>query len=542
MVLLSRFTATHSEISRQASDRFLYQLTDTVFKGFRLIAVLLWFGSLQSCGLGEDEVQQAIRNLKTGDPGSRGKAALKLGTLRDSRAVNPLIAALADDSEWVRESAAKALGEIRPPEAVAALVTCFLKEKSLRVRSALWNDALRSYQSITLPDNVFTALRDSDPGVREKAASLLGLAPDSRAVQASIAALEDKEDGVRLEAVIALGKSKAPEALEPLISALGDCCSDRVRRAAIEALGKLGDQRAADPILISMLQRKGIDYGGGVHRAASEALKSLGAPQTLLKLAQAARSPEGSKRLIAVGALAGSFDGPIVTDVMKAALEDNDPGVRRCAYEYFLDRDSRVEVSVLLRALKDRDAHNRIHAVQRSDQLMEPASIPSLLALLGDKFIPQGSAYPVSKYADLALRRMGPAAVTTLFASLENPGKPGLREAVIAILASIEDPKVDSYFRDILQKNDSESRSIVGFGYKFYIRNSLAEAEPVLIDHLSRSNDSDMAYVLLNCGNPRLRQAAENWARARGYKIEKQATSLGYQDARWGSKYQPLPQ
>ena len=56
----------------------------------------------------------APQDLKSTDWEKRFKATEVLGKLRRSRAVKPLIEALKDEDEYVREGAAWALGEIRP--------------------------------------------------------------------------------------------------------------------------------------------------------------------------------------------------------------------------------------------------------------------------------------------------------------------------------------------------------------------------------------------------------------------------------------------
>ncbi|RMF83541.1 MAG: NACHT domain-containing protein, partial [Nitrospirae bacterium] len=81
-----------------------------------------------------------------------------------------------------------------------------------------------------------------------RAAEALGKLGDPRAVEPLLQALGDESRGVRRAAAEALGKLGDPRAVEPLLQALGDRYSD-VRLAAAEALGKLGDPRAVEPLL-----------------------------------------------------------------------------------------------------------------------------------------------------------------------------------------------------------------------------------------------------------------------------------------------------
>jgi serine/threonine protein kinase len=80
---------------------------------------------------------------------------------------------------------------------------------------------------------------------------------------------------VRQEAAEALGKLGNPQAIEPLIAALKDE-HEWVRHLAAEALGKLGDLRAVEP-LIAVLE----DKYERVQEAASSALDKLGGPRVV---------------------------------------------------------------------------------------------------------------------------------------------------------------------------------------------------------------------------------------------------------------------
>jgi HEAT repeat protein len=113
------------------------------------------------------------------------------------------------------------------------------------------------------------AFGDWDSDVRRAATEALGKLGDKRAVEPLIKALDDKEWDVRRAAAEALGKLGDPRAVEPLIKALNGGSS-----AAAEALGQLGDKRAVDP-LIKTLGDERYD----VRRNTAEALGNLGEPK-----------------------------------------------------------------------------------------------------------------------------------------------------------------------------------------------------------------------------------------------------------------------
>ena len=80
-------------------------------------------------------VEPLIAALKDENEYVRQAAAEVLGKIGDARAVEPLIAALKDESFSVRAAAARALGEIKDPRAVEPLIAA-LKDESFSVRRA----------------------------------------------------------------------------------------------------------------------------------------------------------------------------------------------------------------------------------------------------------------------------------------------------------------------------------------------------------------------------------------------------------------------
>jgi len=82
---------------------------------------------------------------------------------------------------------------------------------------------------------------------RIKAVEALGKLGDSRAVDALILTLKDSDRDVRRAAFVALRNLGDLRAMDPLIQALKDS-DDYVRFAATHALGNLGDPKAVDPL------------------------------------------------------------------------------------------------------------------------------------------------------------------------------------------------------------------------------------------------------------------------------------------------------
>ncbi|NOZ19938.1 MAG: HEAT repeat domain-containing protein [Planctomycetes bacterium] len=121
----------------------------------------------------------------------------------------------------------------------------------------------------------------SDPSwkVRQSAASALGRLKATEAVTPLIKCLGDKVMSVRRNSAIALGRigeasrPAAPKLIELLSSATE---LRQVKMAAARALGRIGDERALQPIL-KLLDPKDFDFG----KAAVRALGDLGSPKAV---------------------------------------------------------------------------------------------------------------------------------------------------------------------------------------------------------------------------------------------------------------------
>lgn len=88
-----------------------------------------------------------------------------------------------------------------------------------------------------------------DPSVRARAAFALASVQDSTAIQSLQRVLRDPERVVRRDAAFALGQLAEPRVGPGLLGALEDEAEGDVRARIIEALGKVGDERALERLL-----------------------------------------------------------------------------------------------------------------------------------------------------------------------------------------------------------------------------------------------------------------------------------------------------
>jgi HEAT repeat protein len=161
-----------------------------------------------------------------------------LGRIGDVRAIAPLIAALKNHSQDVRQAAAEALGDLGEPRTAEPIIEAL--------------DHEHSYSCL----------------VTGEALKKIG---DPRAVELLIRALENGDCDVAWRAASALGKIGDPSGVEPLIKAL-DQGDGFLCLMAAEALGKIGDPRAIDSLVA--LHRGTSDHS--VRDQARNALKTCG--------------------------------------------------------------------------------------------------------------------------------------------------------------------------------------------------------------------------------------------------------------------------
>ena len=243
-----------------------------------------------------DAVAEQIAALKDEDWAIREEAAMMLGTLRDPRAVVPLVSVLRDGDRAVRDAAIGALLAIGEP-AVTTLGAC-LFDPALTVQE-LASSVLATIADARVLTPLIAALASPDWIVRMHAAKALGRIQDPEAVEPLVALLQDKVKAVRAEAstalaaigeaalssllsalthvewlvrlhaVEALGKTRSPDAVAPLLSVLFNDRDRAVREDAVRALGQIGDPRAVEFLVTAMKEP-------GLRPLAVEALGQIG--------------------------------------------------------------------------------------------------------------------------------------------------------------------------------------------------------------------------------------------------------------------------
>jgi HEAT repeat protein len=357
--------------------------------------------------------------------------------LKAKRDVKGLVKALGykEDVE-IRRKAAIALGELKDTAAVDALLS-MLEDSNIRCDAA---EALGNIGDPRATEPMIAMLNRSDQPMRKAVINALGLLGDPRAIEALTAALDDKEQRIRDTAASALGRlgwqptkdthgavywifvgkfDKCIEigapACEPLLAYLK--VEGGLYKAAIDALGQLGDARAVEPLIAVMM---GKETYIGVCSAAATALGKLGDRRAVAPLFAAFKD----------------LQNPAHNAAITALRQLGDPSL----------------VEPLIETLKDRAL--RRDAARMLGDLGDPRALEPLMALLQDFFA--ADVHPAVAYA---LGKLGDRRAVDLLASEINSDTLDLPEAAAEALARIGEPlSIQGVIQALIAQLDGKRR------------------------------------------------------------------------------------
>ena len=287
----------------------------------------------------EEATAELVERLGSGTESFKTKVAFALGQIARAgkggtaveRAVRSLVEALAQPNQ--RTSAREAL-RIAGPAAVPALIdhldgriegepreaVLLLRDAAdKRATPALVAELERGRVATTIvlealaatgdPDAIVPVLgltSAKDPELRLAAMNALRplLGEDARAADVLIERLDDEELEVRVMAVEYLGLLRATRGVERLVDLAGPGNPLRMRLAVIDALGEIGDERAAAQ-LVTVLR----EGPSELHPAAATALSYVASADTVDDLTELAGADKSASRHHVVRALGAVLRG-----------------------------------------------------------------------------------------------------------------------------------------------------------------------------------------------------------------------------------------
>jgi HEAT repeat protein len=249
---------------------------------------------LQGVGM----VESLETKCNDADPNVRAESARALGNIGDRKAVPKLVELLHDDNGFVRSAAAESLGQLGDRTATVALIQVLTGEKPHPAQGSEQDGLVISAQSGALPEIARLKLVEE----KINATKALGDIRDPVAVDALIeSGLKAEDPGLRAESAVSLGKIGEQRAVKPLEATVrpyydtvpedsqGLTIStgpidenmrirkekeSRVRASVAWALGQI-----ADPSAQEILRRAMNDENSLVRDAAAEALAKISEKQ-----------------------------------------------------------------------------------------------------------------------------------------------------------------------------------------------------------------------------------------------------------------------
>ena len=413
----------------------------------------------------------------------------------------PLLHALRDSSWRVRRAAVEGVSKRAAPDAIAALLSLVREDHH---NLSLLNSAL---QVLALTDvDTFSPLveflNDPDPDLRLQAALALGEQRDQRAVAPLMETLKDPDANVRYHVIEALGKLRAIESAEVLASIaatrdfflafpaleslmqIGDARvvsrivplldDELLSEPAAVALGKLGDEKAVDPLvnelnttpqlaqvvaesLTTLYDRYDKLYGEGklISDLSRRGINAEGA-QNLLDALDLA-SPE---KLRGIALVLGWLEGRAVDQALTRLLGHET--ARSDVIEALVRHGSRV-TALLLEQLHSEDLEVRRSAVVALGRIGDPKATTTLIEVLDEE-----GELTISVVN--ALAKIGDQRAFEALLGLIGHSDAAVRQAVIGALNSLGAREMPARIMPLLSDPDPNVREsavrIAGyFGY-----------------------------------------------------------------------------
>lgn len=476
----------HRDAQFKEVDRLLFQLAEAQDSK----AVELALGGVMA-GVGEAErgnLEKLYRSLGIAaryhkDVGSarewsvRASSARALGQLRYYEAIPALVKAMRDpheDSQSVKLAAAQALGQMRAAEAVPLLLAeLAVIDEWASPRIA---EVLTGFGD-TATDPLIQALSDeAHVNVRVWAAQILGQSNAKKAVPELLARLQDRASTVRMSAAEALGKIGDKRAANDLMDLARRDPVSTVRAEAARALGRVGDETVIDSLVVllddpdywtrlraieaielirpkdtSALDRALTDPSAEVRGRAAIALERIGVlVERVAELASDDRRlVERARKTLEEMGRAG------LSESLLSQLENPDFRVRARITEILAEIGAKAAVPAIAPLVRDASWPVRARAVEAIARLHPEDGVQLVLPALGD------SEETVRSAAIVALQSMGRLddrrGVEQLIAMFDSANAE-VRESVVAAVGGREDPTIVELLRRALLDPSAEVR------------------------------------------------------------------------------------
>jgi HEAT repeat protein len=399
-------------------------------------------------------------------------AARLLGDVKDAAVVSPLIEAQQDNSKFVRDAAAQSLQQVDDQRAIPALLNALSSENS-EVRDEATR-VLSRFQDLDSVNQIIEALKDKNPHVRQGAATVLGESGSAHAVKPLIPLLKDTDSKVRYAAAGALQHlSWFPESEDEKAS----FCVARQQWDQCVLLGApaipyltmaLADEqilvrnKASNALMLMEWQPSSEEQAGQFCAAQGDWDKCVQLGDAAVPFLAEELNNSNSKRKIASAQALGKIGTPSSIEPLSAALDDASQNVRIAAVNALAQINDPSALNSLITALDNSNRFVRLEAAQSlenqidaSGDVKSEALMQTLLTSLQDnnRNVRQMGARLLGKIKD-------PRATIPLIKTLEDP-EYEVREEASQALRNIRDPQAIQPLVKALNSDNPEVREHV---------------------------------------------------------------------------------
>jgi len=354
-------TVLHSKLDRSLRNKVVYALKDT--KSDLAVAPLIkalndpdtyLVSSVQIAlqSFGEPAVPPLLKLLRSGNWLHRKRATEILSRNREPRAVPEFITILKGNDNELKRDAAFLVGELKYYPAVPLLIDCLGEaEMTLVVEVTI---ALGKIGSAEATPAILAGLESGNTALVVESAKALGNIKDARAINGLIDKTRSRNEEIRKAANEALVNIGAP-AVEPLLSLMAESDHFTIKNTAdilaqigtpavpgllkminntsttswyaVEALGKIKDERAIQPLTAAL------DFDDGYYYlTVRSALANIGRP-AFDQVVSLLHSEDSDQRWKAVETIY-AFREPSMTKYLITAIDDQEWRVRFAASKY----------------------------------------------------------------------------------------------------------------------------------------------------------------------------------------------------------------
>jgi HEAT repeat protein len=444
-------------------------------------------------------IPSLIGALEDSTPRVREEASAALAYYKDWQTIDPLIRRLKDESPWVRLNAAFALGELKAPRVVDPLLDllndqadwrnkfvqqeCVIAIRKIghpypKVIPVLMNNfndpflkpeiikSLGKFQVAQARDLLVEASKDPNERIRKLAVEALSrlpvVSPPRRAdlpqtsgrvgdsnVEVIVKSLNDPSAEVRAQSAEALGRLRDNKAVEPLLVVLNDK-NERVREKAVVALSNFSDERISDALVNFILK----DSNANLRNQAEKTFKSV-AERTCKERVFARRKQEAGQEIksgttIHVGRQL--MIHPVVVNRL-IGIYSSDPGVQVILLNMIgLFWDNRIE-GYLMKCLENPFPQVRQKALTLLDSYGSDQAVPKLIEAL------KGKDRNVRANAAITLGTLKDRRALEPLLERVTDNNSGIRASALSALGNFNDQRVIELSLELLRDKESSVRS-----------------------------------------------------------------------------------